>query len=119
MAELQGGTMDLAMAQKRRKYIEQHHARLDRDESDANKFGWIEGVMNRCILNIWGVILFLRLSWIVGEAGVLGKISKFCTMKIWKSGEGVVWWRTRDARATCHNRVTVTCERHPLKSSRF
>ena len=40
----------------------------------------------------------------------------FTIMKIKKSGEGVVWWRTR---ATCHNRVTVTCERHPLKSPRF
>lgn len=24
----------------------------------------------RCILNIWGVMLFLRLSWVVGQAGV-------------------------------------------------
>lgn len=23
----------------------------------------------RCLLNIWGVMLFLRLSWVVGEAG--------------------------------------------------
>ena len=23
-------------------------------------------------------------------------------MKIRKSGEGVVWWRVRDTRATCH-----------------
>ena len=25
-------------------------------------FGWVEGVFVRCLLNIWGVILFLRLS---------------------------------------------------------
>ena len=24
----------------------------------------------RCLLNIWGVMLFLRLSWVVGEAGI-------------------------------------------------
>lgn len=24
----------------------------------------------RCLLNIWGVMLFLRLSWVVGQAGV-------------------------------------------------
>lgn len=24
----------------------------------------------RCMLNIWGVMLFIRLSWIVGEAGI-------------------------------------------------
>ena len=34
------------------------------------KFGWIQGVLIRCILNIWGVMLFLRLSWIVGQAGI-------------------------------------------------
>ena len=34
------------------------------------KFGWIKGVLIRCILNIWGVMLFLRLSWIVGQAGI-------------------------------------------------
>ncbi|XP_026741334.1 bumetanide-sensitive sodium-(potassium)-chloride cotransporter [Trichoplusia ni] len=34
------------------------------------KFGWIKGVLMRCLLNIWGVMLFLRLSWVVGQAGV-------------------------------------------------
>ncbi|XP_033219683.1 bumetanide-sensitive sodium-(potassium)-chloride cotransporter [Belonocnema kinseyi] len=34
------------------------------------KFGWIQGVLLRCLLNIWGVMLFLRLSWVVAEAGV-------------------------------------------------
>ena len=33
------------------------------------KFGWIEGVLMRCLLNIWGVMLFLRLSWVIGQAG--------------------------------------------------
>ncbi|KAL5275699.1 SLC12A1 family protein [Megaselia abdita] len=35
------------------------------------KFGWIKGVLVRCLLNIWGVMLFLRLSWVVGEAGII------------------------------------------------
>ena len=35
------------------------------------KFGWIEGVFMRCLLNIWGVMLFLRLSWVVGQAGLV------------------------------------------------
>lgn len=26
-----------------------------------NKFGWIEGVLVRCLLNIWGVMIFVRL----------------------------------------------------------
>ncbi|XP_051157409.1 bumetanide-sensitive sodium-(potassium)-chloride cotransporter [Leptopilina boulardi] len=34
------------------------------------KFGWIQGVLLRCLLNIWGVMLFLRLSWVVAEAGI-------------------------------------------------
>eukprot|EP01135_Chromosphaera_perkinsii_P003347 Nk52_evm47s240 gene=Nk52_evmTU47s240 len=34
------------------------------------KFGWIEGVFVRCLLNIWGVMLFIRLSWVVGQAGI-------------------------------------------------
>ncbi|XP_060780297.1 solute carrier family 12 member 1 [Neoarius graeffei] len=33
------------------------------------KFGWIKGVLVRCMLNIWGVMLFIRLSWVVGQAG--------------------------------------------------
>ncbi|XP_055638635.1 bumetanide-sensitive sodium-(potassium)-chloride cotransporter isoform X2 [Toxorhynchites rutilus septentrionalis] len=36
----------------------------------AIKFGWIKGVLMRCLLNIWGVMLFLRLSWVVGQAGI-------------------------------------------------
>ncbi|KAL7634915.1 UNVERIFIED_CONTAM: hypothetical protein RMT77_015296 [Armadillidium vulgare] len=35
------------------------------------KFGWMEGVLMPCLLNIWGVMLFLRLSWVVGQAGVI------------------------------------------------
>ncbi|KPJ14477.1 Bumetanide-sensitive sodium-(potassium)-chloride cotransporter [Papilio machaon] len=35
------------------------------------KFGWIKGVLMRCLLNIWGVMLFLRLSWVVGQAGII------------------------------------------------
>ncbi|XP_054715236.1 solute carrier family 12 member 2-like [Uloborus diversus] len=36
----------------------------------AIKLGWIQGVFVRCLLNIWGVMLFLRLSWVVGQAGI-------------------------------------------------
>ncbi|XP_062870188.1 solute carrier family 12 member 2 isoform X2 [Trichomycterus rosablanca] len=34
------------------------------------KFGWVKGVLVRCMLNIWGVMLFIRMTWIVGQAGV-------------------------------------------------
>jgi len=35
------------------------------------KFGWVEGVFMRCLLNIWGVMLFLRLTWVIGQAGIV------------------------------------------------
>ncbi|XP_043952797.1 solute carrier family 12 member 3-like isoform X2 [Gambusia affinis] len=50
---------------------------MENEESEGPKgkapvrFGWIIGVMVRCMLNIWGVILFLRLSWITSQAGVV------------------------------------------------
>ncbi|XP_042906995.1 solute carrier family 12 member 2-like [Parasteatoda tepidariorum] len=40
------------------------------EKQAAVKFGWIQGVLVRCLLNIWGVMLFLRLSWVVGQAGM-------------------------------------------------
>ncbi|RXN16426.1 solute carrier family 12 member 1 [Labeo rohita] len=43
------------------------------EESEAGgvvKFGWIKGVLVRCMLNIWGVMLFIRLSWVFGQAGI-------------------------------------------------
>ncbi|XP_063227060.1 bumetanide-sensitive sodium-(potassium)-chloride cotransporter [Bacillus rossius redtenbacheri] len=39
-------------------------------ESHGVKLGWIQGVLIPCMLNIWGVMLFLRLSWVVGQSGI-------------------------------------------------
>lgn len=39
------------------------------------KLGWIQGVLIPCLLNIWGVMLFLRLSWVVAQAGILQSIA--------------------------------------------
>lgn len=41
------------------------------EQQNTFKFGWFKGVMMRCLLNIWGVMLFLRLSWVVGQAGLV------------------------------------------------
>ncbi|XP_040886888.1 solute carrier family 12 member 3-like isoform X2 [Toxotes jaculatrix] len=41
------------------------------EEKPPVRFGWVIGVMMRCMLNIWGVILFLRLSWITSQAGIV------------------------------------------------
>jgi len=34
------------------------------------KLGWKTGVLIPCLLNIWGGIMFLRLGWVVGQAGI-------------------------------------------------
>ena len=39
-------------------------------KAKAPKFGWVKGVLFGCLLNIWGVMLYLRLSWVVGHAGI-------------------------------------------------
>ncbi|XP_020016136.1 solute carrier family 12 member 1 isoform X3 [Castor canadensis] len=49
---------------------EQAENKEEEDTSGVVKFGWVKGVLVRCMLNIWGVMLFIRLSWIVGEAGI-------------------------------------------------
>uniref|UniRef100_A0A915PZ03 Uncharacterized protein n=1 Tax=Setaria digitata TaxID=48799 RepID=A0A915PZ03_9BILA len=49
-------------------------AKLSKFEPPApvarTKFGWIQGVFIRCILNIFGVMLYLRISWVTGQAGI-------------------------------------------------
>ena len=35
------------------------------------KLGWIEGVLLNVLLAIWGVMMFLRLSWVIGQAGLV------------------------------------------------
>ncbi|KAJ8398255.1 hypothetical protein AAFF_G00428250 [Aldrovandia affinis] len=42
----------------------------EQDKGGIVKFGWIKGVLVRCMLNIWGVMLFIRLSWVFGQAGI-------------------------------------------------
>lgn len=55
-------------------------SQLVSDGEGAVKFGWIKGVLVRNVLNIWGVMLFLRLSWVVAQSGILeGVILIFCT----------------------------------------
>ncbi|XP_054881198.1 solute carrier family 12 member 3-like isoform X2 [Poeciliopsis prolifica] len=50
---------------------------MENEESEGPKgkapvrFGWLIGVVMRCMLNIWGVIMFLRLSWITSQAGIV------------------------------------------------
>lgn len=39
-------------------------------EPVGDKFGWIEGVLIRNTLSIWGIMLFLRISWVVALSGI-------------------------------------------------
>ena len=41
------------------------------DEVKAFKLGWMRGVLMKCMLNIWGVMLYLRLTWVIGQAGLI------------------------------------------------
>ncbi|XP_075979531.1 sodium potassium chloride cotransporter [Anticarsia gemmatalis] len=51
---------------------EQHTTRDTKSPTPAVgiKLGWIQGVLIPCLLNIWGVMLFLRISWVVSQAGI-------------------------------------------------
>lgn len=42
-----------------------------------NQLGVVNGVLVPCLLNILGVILFLRLGWAVGHAGWAGTLAMF------------------------------------------
>nr|XP_044617400.1 solute carrier family 12 member 3 isoform X2 [Equus asinus] len=43
----------------------------EKSPAEPVRFGWVKGVMIRCMLNIWGVILYLRLPWITAQAGIV------------------------------------------------
>ena len=55
--------------------VEAASAINNHDKEVPTKLGWIKGVYVKCLLNIWGVMLFLRLSWVVGQAGVIEAVS--------------------------------------------
>lgn len=46
----------------------------DGDGPKIKKFGWFGGVFTPNVLTILGVIMYLRLGWVVGNAGLLGAI---------------------------------------------
>uniref|UniRef100_A0A7N8Y1W1 Solute carrier family 12 member 3 n=1 Tax=Mastacembelus armatus TaxID=205130 RepID=A0A7N8Y1W1_9TELE len=49
---------------------EEDEDELKEPPPEPTRFGWVQGVMIRCMLNIWGVILYLRLPWITAQAGI-------------------------------------------------
>ena len=63
MAEIRSGKSRLPKEETPKVKTEVH-------EGTSVKLGWIQGVLVRCLLNIWGVMLFIRISWVVGQAGI-------------------------------------------------
>lgn len=57
------------MFQARKAASEQQRSEL-KEKQRQRRFGTYNGVVVRCLLNIWGVIMFLRMGWVVGHAGV-------------------------------------------------
>ena len=45
------------------------------EPQSTNKFGWFLGVFTPTILTILGVIMYLRVGWVVGNAGLWGAIA--------------------------------------------
>ena len=66
-------------------------------QSNAPKFGWVKGVLFGCLLNIWGVILYRRLAWVVGHAGI-GQASVIVLLSA-----GVTTLTTLSMSAVCTN----------------
>ncbi|MDH3271581.1 MAG: hypothetical protein OEN56_09630, partial [Gemmatimonadota bacterium] len=44
-------------------------------ESEGKRYGWFAGVFTPTLLTILGVIMYLRLPWVVGNAGLVGALS--------------------------------------------
>ena len=58
---------EVLLAQKKADEI----AATSQPVQSGGKLTWFNGVMVPCLLNIWGVIMFLRLTWVVGQAGII------------------------------------------------
>jgi hypothetical protein len=44
---------------------------------ESSKLGVVSGVFVPCVLSIWGIILFLRFGFIIGQTGVIGTLGMF------------------------------------------
>lgn len=60
--------------------IQSYETLVRKEESNLEvdqgiKLGWIEGVLIPCLLSIWGVMLFLRIPWIVAQAGIFSSVA--------------------------------------------
>ncbi|GAB6030867.1 solute carrier 12 [Chamberlinius hualienensis] len=67
--ELHNGTVAQNTADDQRKDVEsgEHSG----GHEGHVKFGWIEGVLVLNLMSLWGPMLFLRTSWLVGQGGLI------------------------------------------------
>ena len=56
------------------KFSSKLFGRINLNSTEANKFGTFGGVFTPDVLTILGVIMYLRLGWVVGNAGFLGTV---------------------------------------------
>ncbi|KAM3936732.1 solute carrier family 12 member 3-like [Leptodactylus fuscus] len=61
---------DVEICDKNELELPEESEKKKKTNGEPVRFGWIKGVMIRCMLNIWGVILYLRLPWITAQAGI-------------------------------------------------
>ena len=79
----------------------------------APRMGTFMGVYLPCLQNIFGVILFLRLTWVVGIAGIM---ESFCMVFLCCScvSDGAGWAPTGLARGlTAHEQGWLGCREVP------
>lgn len=70
---------EFKMKSQRQAAAEKQALKEEEDESapkkvEAKKFGTWDGVAVSCLLNIFGVIMFMRIGWCVGQAGIINTI---------------------------------------------
>jgi len=64
-------TLEELMVGEKKSKVEAQPEDVEVKKGKVIKFGWVEGVLMRCLLNIWGTMLFLRLTWVVGQSGIV------------------------------------------------
>ncbi|KAK8808608.1 hypothetical protein WA158_008509 [Blastocystis sp. Blastoise] len=64
---------------------------------EGNKLHLFNGVIIPCMLHIMGILVYLKVSWVVGEVGWLGTLAMFCI------GETLSITTTLSLSALCTN----------------
>lgn len=89
-----------------------------KDEGKRKKLGVFEGVFLRVVSNLFGVMLYLRISWVAGQAGIC---KFYCNLKKRLLTVFFSWWRrgggSRFLGRHCDHALNV-CDLHKRTSQR-